>query len=418
MPNRKNHSYPLHRMFGGLEMDNDENNTAAEEGILSKIFNGLFLVISVLLCFMITIFFIISIINVNKYRKLRKEHNKAIQNNQVILKNTLDYRLLSYTEGVKSEPLLIKTLIVITNIIFWLIGSFILLICIEFGILIGLSVYSALRGGDASNMGTFLNIKIEKKYVVIMVISLIGAYVVYWVTKNMYIDKTLPSLLKTKQMFYNLKQSIIPNLYINPNFLEVLRNDDIEQIKALIKQKITSGDIDTTTKMIFTYNIYTHYQDIFTISDDIREEIKNNFKPEVLKSSTEGSSFEPAEYLIYTDEDIQLLTFSDNFIDTIVRDDSELQTAFGNKLADIKNKVEVYLKKVNNISKNINKTILEENTKSLVDYIYVTMYTAIFAFVIIMLTLIGVFITTIKPLFTQLIASFWNRLFGSGNPSV
>jgi hypothetical protein len=413
MPKHKHTIPPTYNMFGGDETTINQNMPKTSslngetEGLISKIFNGLFLLISVLLCLTFLIIMIVSIANIMQYRKLKRQHDNAQKSNQIIIKNTLDYKLLSYTEGIKSEPLLIKTVITLTNIVFILIGSYVLLLCVEFGILLGLGIYSVLKGEDTSSLTSFLNIKFDKTYAIIVSISLVGAFILYNGTKSLYTEKTLPSLLNTKMMFYNLKKEIIPNLYIDVRYLEALRNDDIEQIKTMVKKKAETGDTETTAKMIFTYNVYNHYQNIFTISDSIREEIKNKFKPELLKSKGKNS-FEPAEYLIYTDQDVQILTFNDIFMDVIVRDDNTLQSALSNKISEIKNKVGIYLKNANNISKNINKTILEENTKSLTEYIYSTMYRSLFSFILILLTVFSLFMSYI----IALIGMLWNKLTG------
>lgn len=401
-------------VFGGInDSEPDSTKNDSEEGIISKIFNGIFMVISVFLCIMILVLFIVSVVNITKYNKLKKKHKNEVKYNQLIIKDTLDYKLLAYTEGLKSEPLLIKTLIMITNAIFTLVASYILLFCLEIAILGGLAVYAVIKGGDTSNMNIFLKVKINKIYAVIVAVSLIGAVMVRSITKTMYLENALPSLLKTKMMLYNLKQSINPILYIDKNYLEALRNNDIEKIKTLITNKISSGDVDTTARMIFTYNIYNHYQTKFTVSDITKDEIKNKFKPEILKGGNKKSLLEPAEYLIYTDDDLNLLTFNDNFTDVVMRDDAKLRENMGTtSFASVKSKVDVYLKNTNDIANKINKVTLEDNTNALIEYIYNALYTSIGALVLIVGTLIAVLYMYLKDKLFEIIGNFVSKIVG------
>lgn len=372
---------------------------------ISTFFNILFLIITVCAVIAVVILFIITIINLFSYKKFKKEHDIKQKYNLVIIKDTLDYQLLSYLEKSKTEPLLLKAIFTTTNIIFILVAAYVLTFCVLGAIYIGLTMVDHFRPGSVVPMKLIL----DRRYPLILAICFVGTIIVYDANKKLYVDKTLPALLDTKKTMYELKETIKKYLYIDPTFLNFVRENNDAKVEQMIIDQLTNGgdtktNNDIVSKMIFTYDVRRYYTELFPQSDFNNQNIIDMFDPEKLKNGTD--TFEPAEYLKYTDSDFKLLTFYDYFMYDILPNNETLIKAFKSdtQRSEIASLVNSYIDSVNRYSLTLTKLRLEENTNSLVEYIYAVIYRSVVA----VLLVVGVLLinpqirTAIKEVLTLL----------------
>lgn len=191
-------------------------------------------------------------------------------------------------------------------------------------------------------------------------------------TKNIYITNVLPNLNQIKITIQRLRNSIRSNVYTNADFLTAIRDDQTDTIKDKVKEELNKGNNETVAKMAFTYNVYHHYADQFTDNDKtIKDDFNGRFTPDGLRGVTTNSNFEPVEFLVYTDDDIQSLTFKEKFMCEIVNNplNSDLRSAFGSRYDPILKRVNTYLRNVNNSSTQLSKSELAINIDSLEEYI-------------------------------------------------
>lgn len=418
--------------------DNSELNSnlaspgsVSRDDTISKIFGFIYLGIASIMVILVFILFILGIINVHKYNSKKKKNDKIYKDNEMIITETIEYNLLSYTKGLQSEPLLISNIIVCTNLIFLLTGFYLFMLCIQY-IIIFVIYFKSKSGGKNT---TTNNIEIEKPSPLIFVIlaAFIEALIIDSYTKSLYIGKALPSLLETRKKMYNLKRSIKNHMYIGGgtdqnNFLNILNNRNSAKQEI---QRVWSStkNITTVSKMIFTYNVRNHIIDSLQDFNKTKIHIYDKFKPEVLKGVKGYGRFDPSEYIVYTEDDLTKLNFTNIFMDDIEINENDVEyiNSFDRNWNNIKDKVSQYLTEVNDASVFLNKRTLEMNSSNLINYIKKVRIITIVLFIVVLFILAtvivinenykkaaGVILTSIGTFF-KAIWSFLMKLFGSKN---
>lgn len=455
-------------ILGGIGGLGENTGPEPPEGTLSKIFNALFLIICVIIFSLMISLMALSIKNKQLYYKLKAEHSTESENNPTLIKDSLEYKLLSYASNPKTEELEIKTIINITYAIFSFIAVYIIILFSMFALFAGVKFYKSLKekspegegaeaapeaapkaaavpvaaqetaaasaapetaaasaapggkkpvkpfgkaidklkgftakfklfnkkkGGARGGMTTEkavddvmnglsmfggvpkiideFRLNVKSQYLIFIVIASILMLIVDEATKKIYMEIVLPDLNKIKYTIQKLRGNIQNYIYPDNDFLVALKQSDTAKMKELIINQLNTGSngVKNVSKMAFTYNIYQHY--IFYFTGNKPDDFDDKFNADALRGVSKTGNFEPAEYLPYTDDEIDKITFTERFMCQFVNDpeNRDLLSAIGSNYKPILTDVNSYLKMTNTHSTKLSKSELAINYDSLEEYI-------------------------------------------------
>lgn len=369
------------------------DNVADEEGTLSKLFNMAYMIVIGISLAALVVVIVLSIIAFAQLNKLKSKQNKLVKNNKIILRESIEYmfliqaldvkRRMGNTEGCANrggskdstgKPLPIIPIIKIDNFIIMLAATYAIILAIQIAIALFMKfreMFQKKEQGGVTDAETekakekLLNISVNKKYLGLIGFSTVMAVIAYTIIVTMYVrDAINGSIRKLNDKMYILKQKVNKNLYVDTPFIEALNNDNFVSIKNMIWDKINTN-LSAASSMIFTYNVYKHYTNMFTVSSPYAQDFKDAFNVNALKEKPGSGTFEPAEFLFY-DDDITSLTFDDHFGSDIADDVKAGEDSINAKLRDaymyrivngmtIQDNISNKLKNVNDITKDLNK---------------------------------------------------------------
>lgn len=282
----------------------------------------------------------------------------------------------------------------------------------------GLSMF----GGVSPTLDEFKP-TVKPAFLILIVIAAILMSIVDDATKNIYMVVVLPDLNKIKDTIRNLRNNIRNNIYPDDNFLNTLKQNDIVTMKNLIINELNKGSngIKNVSKMAFTYNIYKHYEQYLGATNTIfTDDFHAKFNAEALSGVSKTGNFEPAEFLSYTDVEIEKITFIEKFMCEFVNDShhSDLLSAIGSNYKVILTDVNRYLKMANTHSTKLSKTELAINLDSFEEYIKTLRVRSIIAGSLIIAVAVMMIIiyypdlwAAMKELWTNVIVKFFTRIF-------
>jgi hypothetical protein len=329
---------PTIRDDGPLKKDPDvDEKPAKKEGlnreVLSKIFEKIYIGLSALVLLFLFIFIILTMINFAKVVRMRKKQNKQSKKNDIIVRDTIEYSVMAYakqkqqtraqknakknkknkkriirrrktkTNTTGPENLLyIYPLISVINVMLILCAVFLLMVFVQ--ISSSLALYFLKEGKSAQSFDyTALRPSIKLEYGVILFIGFIVSIVSLTMLKGLFAKKAISTLAKMNQRAYNMKALVYSNVYVNKNFLDILTSDSVDSTLTLISRKIDTNVADAY-KMIYTFNLYNHYNRSFTASSPYRMQFKESFTYEGFKMAPGAPRFDPVEFLIYGDKPV------------------------------------------------------------------------------------------------------------------
>jgi len=389
----------------GLNTDISNNQESS-----GNIFDKIFLIIISIGIIAVFALLVVCFMNFIRLLMIKIKERRDAKNNKLIIRDTIEYKFLNYSNesmqekqkknesffknvfstkkskpSIKNDPLFINEQIIITTILYQIIGIFIfaLIVNILFSLL---PLIKMLKSGQ-TNVFIIQQMKqqigsVDNKYyyglVGILFIAVLSSLLLQFVFKTSVNNVIFNIKLKA----YKLKQNIGLNLYVDKTFIDMLYSDNFDSIKNIIRSNI-NGNVQVASKMIFTYNVYQHYITNFKLSGKHRQEFKEAFTYDNLKTG----AFEPIEFLIYKD-DIEFIRFVDHFIDDVKSvieatnntDDVDLMHAYTrNKIGDItlQDDVSNKLKIISDIAVNFRQSNLDKSYKEIFKFTLIMFLIAI-----------------------------------------
>ena len=391
----------------GLNTDMSNNQESS-----GNIFDKIFLIIISIGIIAVFALLVVCFMNFIRLLMIKIKERRDAKNNKLIIRDTIEYKFLNYSNesmqekqkknesffknvfstkktesSIKNDPLFINEQIIITTILYQIIGIFIfaLIVNILFSLLPLIKMLKSepgqLNGIIIDQMKQQIG-SVDKKYYYglagILFITILSSLLLQFVFKTSVNNVIFNIKLKA----YKLKQNIGLNLYVDKTFIDMLYSDNFDSIKNIIRSNI-NGNVQVASKMIFTYNVYQHYITNFKLSGKHRQEFKEAFTYDNLKTG----AFEPIEFLIYKD-DIEFIRFVDHFIDDVKSvieatnntDDVDLMHAYTrNKIGDItlQDDVSNKLKIISDIAVNFRQSNLDKSYKEIFKFTLIMFIVAI-----------------------------------------
>jgi hypothetical protein len=288
-----------------------EGIAGGASAVISKAFNIIYMLIAMFACIMLFVLIILVMVNYAKIVGIKRKQNTTTKSNSVIIRNTMEYKLISYasrtpkfvfskscksaSSGGNESLLVIYPMITVVNILIITIAIFVSFVIAH--ILVSVSLYFiVLKKGGAMGASILSSLmpEINKMYLGIIIVVGIISISAYAILKSMFANKAMNEMYQLSREMYNLKRMVYENIYAERAFLDNL--DSVDAVKGAIS-KVINYNTEKAYKMIYTFNLYSHYKNMFGASTDNRREFKKRFTYSGFKGKS--SSFHPVEFLIY-----------------------------------------------------------------------------------------------------------------------
>ena len=361
-----------------------------EESAISRLINNFFTIA----VFLGGIFFVGSIVlaiaNFAILRSAKKKQDKRTRYNKIIVRDTLEYKLLDYTKvpAARERSVKLYPFIYMQNMMMYIVVGAYLLPYLIASIVLLLFYFKQVDAATRADLYIRFNPAIGAIMGVYLAVAIANIYIMTFLFKDKAIIGVLGGFA---DQVYDLKANIYSNLYIDNAYLSRLSGGNPSAIFNTINTEMNRNRI-AAQKMIFTYNIYKHYLNNFTLSSPYNEEFNRSFTFEGFKRINK-KQFEPVEFLVY-DEDIAALTFEDHFINDInsmlnVSNDpmyTNLRNSYMaiQRGASMQQDMATMLNKINAITKNF--------TRNNVENIYKAIYKVVLVLFAFMISVIGAII--------------------------
>jgi hypothetical protein len=277
-----------------------------------EIFNEIFKYIYLLLCISVVgIIFVIttvSIIDVVSYiiKELIELYNSKIDS-KIFIKDTTAYKLMDYGKSaatLSSEPQYIYFIANIFKIIYSLAGATAIVLGVHIIIYIIIWVFAEFGGDEPKNIIGGLHIPYE--YILPIIIGTIGILILdYGLYNSIFVKKIIENLKKYKEILNDTKKSIYTDMSVDPEFLNVLKSNDYNNI--IIKYaniinnnqgnalSVNSFPYRDLVAALITHSLMTMYNTKIPEVDFNHDIIMKFFTYEEILAKT----FDPLQYMYY-----------------------------------------------------------------------------------------------------------------------
>jgi hypothetical protein len=322
---------------------------------VNEAFITMYKLITILCVLLVALLFIIGWIDVLYYiYNESSQEFRMIKDSNLFIQDTTDYDAFKYinTNTSDDEPYSIFLEESVVSYIYRFVGIFIILLAVQYGLFFSFMLYSRFN-----QLPFYDTVTLEYKLIGIIIIAYICAAIISTVYKKYFINHSQGTLKNIRSHLRDMKLYIYSHLTLNTDYLTAMIKNDTPALLSILNAEIvknnrnlcsspTSNCDAEVQRMIFTYSLYTYYndqipqadpnyntmQEIFTIDNIQKRKIDpsiyfyykqpiiiSNMYPEFLKVNTKPFFTDPSR-------ENRLLAEINNILQTCNKKLSLLQT--------------------------------------------------------------------------------------------
>jgi len=267
-------------------------------------FQTMYKLISMLCILLVVLLFILGWIDVFSYiyNQSTQEYNMITDPN-LFIEDTNEYEAFYYINNNTSddEPYNIFLEESVVSYIYRFVGIFIMLLAVQYGLFFSFMLYSKFNQFPFNDTVT-----IDYKLLGIIISSFVCASIITAVYKKYFIHHAQGTLKNIRSQLRDMKINIYSNLTTNAEFLNAMIKNDSDALLSIFNAEIAKNnrnDCSSPTsncdaevqRMIFTYSLYTYYNDQIPQADPKYNTMQQIFTTE----NIQNRKIDPTLYFYY-----------------------------------------------------------------------------------------------------------------------